>query len=477
VVCGPHIWSVDSFAPAHSRSGELASILRRGTFPRRHRQCGRAVLAGAATLGAASVVSARGRRFAIPSRGPAIRRASQVQRRALAELSVDSLSSVLGSKTYAKALWVLLRKGQSPFLEPERFGGSAPLAALQGLDADGALDFALRPEAVQAMVGSEEPGDALREFDEVCSGSSGDSSLRKASSQPPATTKFMLRLQDGLSVESVLIPQSRECKRNSTTTLCVSSQVGCAQGCRFCRTASMGILRDLSADEILAQVVQGRRLAASLGLPDLKNVVLMGMGEPLANLPAVLPAVGALTDGARMAIGRQKLQLSTVAPSPDCVRALAGIRCQLTWSLHAADDALRRRLVPSARFQARELRDAFREVLLAGRGVCPDRRFMVAAVLIAGINDSPAHARKLAEFLRPLYEEVGIILVLNLIPYNDVGLPDFSRPTEETMLAFREEVNVALPSLAVHLRRTRGAAGSAACGQLATARRAVLTTA
>ncbi|CAE8597323.1 unnamed protein product, partial [Polarella glacialis] len=106
----------------------------------------------------------------------------------------------------------------------------------------------------------------------------------------------------------------------------------------------MGILRDLSCDEILAQVVHGRRLAAELGFPAVLNVVLMGMGEPLANPFGVLPAVAALSDTDRMSIARTRLQLSSVAPSPEHVLTLKGARCQVTWSLHAADDALRRQL-------------------------------------------------------------------------------------------------------------------------------------
>jgi len=248
----------------------------------------------------------------------------------------------------------------------------------------------------------------------------------------------------------------------------VSSQVGCMQGCRFCKTASMGLLRNLHPDEILAQVVQGRRLAGELGLPPVTNVVLMGMGEPLANLASVLPAVAALTDSRRMAVGGKKVVISTVAPSPGQVRALAGLRCQLAWSLHCADDALRRQLVPSARHPAAELREAFAEVLTARQLPALGRRLMVAVVLLRGVNDGAGHARELAGFLRPLVEAHSITVLLDLIPYNDAGDTGFARPAPEAVLAFKEEVWAALPALCIHVRHPRGEGASAACGQLAT---------
>ena len=223
-------------------------------------------------------------------------------------------------------------------------------------------------------------------------------------------------------------------------------------------------------------MVQGKRLARKLQLPEVRKVVFMGMGDPLANITGVKEAVSALSDGYRMAIGRKRLQVSTVAPSPRKVLKLAGMRCGLVWSLHAASDELRAQLVPTAKHSIRDLRDAFMQVLKSGGGVTPDRRLLVAVVMIAGVNDDERNALELAAFLRPMYEDPDVGVALNLIPYNpNPGQDDFGTSDYDTMLRFREVVNSELPLLGVHLRRTRGVAGSAACGQLATQKKKLST--
>lgn len=415
---------------------------------------------------------------------------------ALAEMSLEAASAALGGEARAKSVWRLLRQGQDPFVECGSEGlGREGLERLRDLDRGAVLSRALRPEAVTVVersrslrvaaplppaaqepvtVAAQESGEAR--WTRTPFAGDLEACVQEKLGEECGTAKFVLQLHDGLSVEAVLIPQVEAIaerrerlagRRGQTTTLCVSSQVGCAQGCRFCRTASMGILRNLQPDEILAQVVQGRRLATELGLPWVTNVVLMGMGEPLANLGAVLPVTEALTDYERMALGAKKVSLSTVAPSPAQVRALSAVECQLAWSLHCADDELRKCLVPSARFPAAELRAAFLEVLerrKQGRG----RRLMVAIVLIQGVNDGPSHALQLAEFLRPLVNSPGVTVLLDLIPYNDAGIPGFVRPVPEVVATFKAEVWAALPSLCVHVRHARGEDSWAACGQLAT---------
>eukprot|EP00439_Symbiodinium_sp_Y106_P078424 s637_g17.t1 len=365
-------------------------------------------------------------------------------------MSLRDLSLVMDSDHASKKIWSALRCGISPFSLNLSQGQAG---ALRALDPDQQLEKLLREDAVESLGKSE----SIEE--------NGNSEFSEA----PRTQKYLLRLHDGLAVESVLIPLQSRSPAKTATTACISSQVGCAQGCRFCRTGDMGLLRNLSSEEILAQVVQGRRIARDLGLPEVRKVVFMGMGDPLANIPSVRTAVGALSDGLRMAIGRKRLQVSTIAPSPAKVMQVAGMRCGVVWSLHAANDALRSQLVPTAKHSILELRDAFMQLVKSGGGVTPDRRLLVAVVMIAGVNDDERHASELADFLRPMYEDPDVGIALNLIPYNpNPGQEDFGTSDYGTMLRFRELVNEELPLLGIHLRRTRGAAGSAACGQLAT---------
>ena len=298
----------------------------------------------------------------------------------LASMSLRDLSLVMDSDHASKKIWSALRCGISPFSLNLSQGQAG---ALRALDPDQQLEKLLREDAVESLGKSE----SIEE--------NGNSEFSEA----PRTQKYLLRLHDGLAVESVLIPLQSRSPAKTATTACISSQVGCAQGCRFCRTGDMGLLRNLSSEEILAQVVQGRRIARDLGLPEVRKVVFMGMGDPLANIPSVRTAVGALSDGLRMAIGRKRLQVSTIAPSPAKVMQVAGMRCGVVWSLHAANDALRSQLVPTAKHSILELRDAFMQLVKSGGGVTPDRRLLVAVVMIAGVNDDERHASELADFL------------------------------------------------------------------------------
>ena len=448
----------------------------------------------------------------------------------IAQLSREGLSELLGSKEASKTVWSCLRSGESPFESPSVSGqGPSGLTSKQRM-ALAAFDHifaeALRPEAVALQGGMTEWDECIgeaqetrhrREVNETLladvkgylhsrvsreqdpkdgSCARGDGFDGRRSLTESLTRKFLLRLYDGLSVESVLIPPTKTSTAfTKATTICISSQVGCAQACQFCRTGRMGLLRNLQAEEMIAQVVQGRRIAKELGLPKVLKVVFMGMGEPLANLKNVKLAVEALGDLQRMGFARKRLQISTVAPSPSQIRALKGMRCQVVWSVHSAQDSLRSQLVPTSGFPMMELRDAFIDLLKTGGGE-PDPRFMVAVVMIAGVNDKPGHAIELADFLRPLYDDPAINLSVNLIPYNKSpehdkmareemiaineseldaengygsGFAEFAAPDLESIKRFREQINEVIPSLAIHIRQTRGAESWAACGQLATA--------
>ncbi|MCA9555866.1 MAG: radical SAM protein, partial [Myxococcales bacterium] len=266
------------------------------------------------------------------------------------------------------------------------------------------------------------------------------------------TTKLLLSVDEGHAVECVLIPE------RDRTTLCVSSQVGCRRGCRFCLTGTMGLVRSLGAHEIVGQVHAGlAAIAAADGaLPPLRNVVLMGMGEPLDNPVAVEAALAILTDHRGFGLAPRHLTVSTVAPSPAAVRRASGWPGHLAWSLHAADDALRTALVPTARFAVAALRDAFAEVC-AARG----QPLFVELTLLDEVNDGDAHADAAAALLAGFPTEVRF----NLLPVNPApGLP-FRPAAPERAAAF--QARLIERGFFASLRRPRGQDARAACGQLA----------
>jgi 23S rRNA (adenine2503-C2)-methyltransferase len=258
--------------------------------------------------------------------------------------------------------------------------------------------------------------------------------------------KFVSRLADGQEVESVLIPM------RTHVTVCVSSQAGCRQGCRFCQTGTLGLARHLTASEIVAQVVSARRLA---GVP-IRNAVFMGMGEPLDNLDAVARAIRVISDPHGLAIALRYITVST-AGMADGIARLAALdfpRLNLAISLNAPNDAIRSALMPLNRTHPMAtLRQALARFPLHGR-----EAILVAYVLIRGINDHENHARELARYLRPLRVRV------NLIPLNPLPDSPFSPPAEDQVERFR----AVLVGEGVFVRK-RGTAGQsvmAACGQL-----------
>ncbi|MGE0638802.1 MAG: 23S rRNA (adenine(2503)-C(2))-methyltransferase RlmN [Thermoanaerobaculia bacterium] len=258
------------------------------------------------------------------------------------------------------------------------------------------------------------------------------------------TTKFLLRLADGASIEAVDIPETKR------RTLCISSQAGCGLACAFCVTGYWGAGRNLTAGEIVAQVLLVRRLQ---NLPPTLNLVFMGMGEPLLNVESVHTALELLSES----ISWRRMTVSTagVVPGLDAMAAWDR-RPNLAISLHAPDDARRDEIMPINRsYPLAELLDALRRFPLE-----PRRRITIEYILLAGFNDSPGDAAALARLLRK------IPVKINLIPFNpDPVLGDrFVRPSPESISRFQEEL--AARHLTATVRRTRGDDVGAACGQL-----------
>jgi 23S rRNA (adenine2503-C2)-methyltransferase len=261
------------------------------------------------------------------------------------------------------------------------------------------------------------------------------------------THKFVLRLADGARVESVSMRTPRR------LTFCISSQVGCALKCSFCATGLMGLKRNLKSHEIVAQVMA---MGDFHGWQDDRfNIVYMGMGEPLANLPAVTESVRILHDERGLNLGARRVTVSTSGLVPQ-IRELTKLELQvgLAVSLHATTDELRDELVPvNKRWPIRELLDAAREY-----GHTVGRRVTLEYVLLGGVNDSMEDADRLAAFARELPSKV------NIIPYNPVPGLAWKRPSQAAIDAFAERLYPRAP--AVTVRQTQGGDIWAACGQL-----------
>lgn len=262
------------------------------------------------------------------------------------------------------------------------------------------------------------------------------------------TQKLLLRLADAESIECVLL-----CEPSGRRTACVSTQVGCGMACAFCASGLHGVARNLTRGEILEQWL---RLAQQLA-PDerLSHLVVMGMGEPLANLDALLPALSTVTDPLCGGISARRVTISTVG-LPKAILRLAeeNVPYHLAVSLHAADDALRDRLVPANRGLGIEAILRAADAYFAATG----RRVTYEYVMLAGVNDRPTDARRLAALLR------GRCALVNLIPYNPVvGLP-FKTPKADHVARFAQALQRA--GIRVKRRYRRGNHIDAACGQL-----------
>ncbi len=261
------------------------------------------------------------------------------------------------------------------------------------------------------------------------------------------SVKYLFKLHDGKQIESVLIPE------RDHYTLCVSSQVGCAQDCCFCLTAAGGFERNLSRGEILAQVRDIKK-----DLDDekrLTNIVFMGMGEPLANYKNLVSAIKILTDndvGLRFA--SRRVTVSTAGLIPKITALGRDTRVNLAVSLNAADDKTRTRLMPiNRKYPLEKLMQACRQYLPP-----PGRRITFEYILIKGINDSTEDAKRLVKMLRPIRCKV------NLIPFNPHEGCDFKRPAEAVIQAFYDVLFA--KNFTVIIRRSKGQDISAACGQL-----------
>jgi 23S rRNA (adenine2503-C2)-methyltransferase len=271
--------------------------------------------------------------------------------------------------------------------------------------------------------------------------------ITKHSSANDGTEKLLLRLADGGQIECVLL---RDGVRRS---ICISSQVGCAMGCVFCASGLNGVDRNLTTGEIIEQVLRLQQLLP----PDerLSHIVVMGMGEPLANLDAVLAALELVSHADRLDISARRITISTVG-LPAAIKRLSGLnsRYQLAVSLHAPNDKLRNRLVPvNDRIGLEAILSASDEYFAVS-----GRRLTYEYVLLADVNDGPQHARELAGLMR------GRPALVNLIPYNPVsGLP-YRSPSREAVDRFRSILEKR--GINVQVRKRKGDRINAACGQL-----------
>jgi 23S rRNA (adenine2503-C2)-methyltransferase len=266
------------------------------------------------------------------------------------------------------------------------------------------------------------------------------------------TRKWVLRLDGGNAIETVYIPEE------GRATLCISSQVGCAMDCSFCSTAQQGFNRNLTTAEIVAQVwFAARTLGGDFQNERvISNIVFMGMGEPLANYNAVLPAIRILLDDFGFGLSKRRVTVSTSGLVPYIDRLREDVDTALAVSLHAPDDALRDQIVPiNRKYPIAELLEACRRYT-AGK----DRKAHIVYeyVMLDGVNDAPEQARKLAKLL------AGMPAKVNLIPFNPFPQTQYRRSTPEAIQAFAKVLRD--KHILTTTRKTRGDDIDAACGQL-----------
>jgi 23S rRNA (adenine2503-C2)-methyltransferase len=262
------------------------------------------------------------------------------------------------------------------------------------------------------------------------------------------TRRYLLRLEDNRTVESVLMPEE------GRDTICISSQVGCPVDCKFCLTALMGLERNLTAGEIVGQVLYVLRDNGLRAADSRLNVVLMGMGEPLLNLDNVLKATRLLTDANGMGISQKRITLSTSGIIPKIEElGRAEIRPKLAISLNASSEEQRRELMPITRkYHLKDLLQACRNYPLR-----PWEKLTFEYVLLKGVNDRAEDARRVVRML------ANLNCMLNLIALNPgPGIP-FESPGPERVEAFQQIVRKSLPCF---VRKPRGRDIFAACGQL-----------
>lgn len=272
-----------------------------------------------------------------------------------------------------------------------------------------------------------------------------NASVLDTSKSADGTQKLLIGLDDGNSVETVLIPAT------GRFTQCISTQVGCGMGCAFCASGSQGVVRSLTSDEIVAEFMLGRRIG------EITNIVVMGMGEPFANYDETIRALKLINSGKGPNLGARHITLSTCGVVPGLERlADEGIQFELSVSLHAPNDALRSQLMPvNRKWPIDELLDACTRYTNRTK-----RIITFEYTVIKGVNDSMACADELARQVRRVP-----MAKVNLIPLSPVmHRPDFKTPSDETMLMF---LDVLMKNrIQTMLRRSRGKDANAACGQL-----------
>jgi len=269
------------------------------------------------------------------------------------------------------------------------------------------------------------------------------------------TRKRLIRLHDGKLIESVLMLYDPRSDSRGRATVCVSSQAGCAMGCVFCATGQAGFDRNLTPGEIIAQIAGFAREQADANRQPLTNVVFMGMGEPMANYRAVWRTVETLHDAGGMNMAARHITISTVGLIPG-IRRLAeeALQVGLAVSLHAPDEALRERLIPTAhRYPLPDILQACRDY-----SAKTGRRVTFEYCLMDGVNDSPEQACALAVALE------GMLCHVNLIPVNPTPDDSIRRPARTRTLAFQRELSAR--GVACTVRVEKGVEISAACGQL-----------
>ncbi len=274
------------------------------------------------------------------------------------------------------------------------------------------------------------------------------SAITRRQDSADGTIKLLLIWPDGSNAETVMIPDA------DRRTACVSSQVGCPVGCAFCASGMGGVKGNLSAGQIVEQVVRLNLILAG-SQERISNVVFMGMGEPLANYANVMSAIRILHDPKCLNIGGRKITVSTVGV-PSRIRDLAGesLPLNLALSLHAPVESLRKQLIPWAEHFALE------DILDAARYYFEQtgREITLEYILLSGVNDRPDQARQLARLCKTIRGNV------NLIRYNEVESLPFKRPEATAVVAFQETLREA--GVNAHVRKSRGRDIDAACGQL-----------
>ncbi len=268
---------------------------------------------------------------------------------------------------------------------------------------------------------------------------------KRLTSKEDGTMKFLFRLQDGQIIETVFMPY------HHGNSLCISSQAGCRMGCRFCASTIGGLVRNLSASEMLGQIYQ----AVNLTGKRVDNVVVMGTGEPLDNYDNLIRFLELISDPEGYQLSLRSITVSSCGLVPK-IRALAeeGMPITFALSLHATTDEERRNLMPVAnRYSLEETLDAVRYYFQQTH-----RRVTFEYSLVKGVNDSEAHAMRLAELLEPLHGHV------NLIPVNPIDERDFRRSDADSVLKFK--IILERNRINVTIRRSMGRDIDAACGQL-----------